>query len=305
MTNPATPIGAAPQFSQVGGAQVAYADFKTSAFPYRGIAPNSEHPEKAKQFLDVNDNGRLGHSSPRGGVLYEDTTYSDRSVLIAASVAFDPRAGGAIVVFFHGNQAVLSRDVVDRQQVVRQLSDSNLNAVLVAPQLALDALDSSAGNFWRPGAFAQFLDEAETKLGELYPDSRGAFRRMPVYLVAYSGGYLPAAYSLSEGGAAGRVHGVVLLDALYGEDDKWKEWVEDARGRAFFVSAYSGSSKEGNLKLESRLRKAGVPTLDALPDSLTPGVVAFVDVGDTAHEDFVTSAWTSDPLKDIFSRIAR
>jgi len=301
-----TEMNAPPRFSQVQGAQVAYADFKNSAFPYRGIAPNSEHPEQAKPFLDVNDNGRLGHASPRGGTLYEDTTYSDRSVLLAASVAFDPRRGGALIVFFHGNQATLSRDVVDRQQVVRQLSDSGLNGVLVAPQLAVDALDSSAGNFWRPGAFAQFLDEAAIKLSELYPEApRGAFHRMPVYVVAYSGGYLPAAYSLNLGGVGERVRGVVLLDALYGEADKWEQWVEDARGHAFFVSAYSLSSRDGNLDLKARLAKDGVQTTDGLPDSLRPGVVAFVDSGDVRHEDFVNSAWTSDPLKDIFARIAR
>jgi len=295
-----------PKFAEVQGAQIAFADFKNSAFPYHGIAPNSEHPEQAKPFMDVNDNGRLAHSSPRGGTLYEDTTYSDRRVLLAASVTFDPRRGGALIVFFHGNSATLARDVVDRQQVVRQLSDSPLNGVLVAPQLAVDALDSSAGNFWRPGAFAQFLDEAATKLAALYPDApRGAFRRMPVYVIAYSGGYLPAAYSLDLGGVGERVRGVVLLDAIYGEADKWERWVENSRGHAFFVSAYSLSSKDGNMDLKTKLVADGVQTMDALPDSLRPGVVAFVDSGDVRHEDFVNSAWTSDPLKDIFSRIAR
>ena len=53
------------------------------------------------------------------------------------------------------------RDVSDRQQTPQQVAQSHLNAVLLAPQMAVDALNSSAGNFWRPGAFAQFLDEAE------------------------------------------------------------------------------------------------------------------------------------------------
>ena len=116
---------------------------------------------------------------------------------LAAPQSFDPARPGVIIVFFHGNMATLSRDVVARQQIVRQLTDSGLNAVLVAPQLAVDALDSSAGRFWAPGGFAAFLGEAQTKLGELYPNARGAFRRMPVVIVAYSGGYLPAVYSLA------------------------------------------------------------------------------------------------------------
>jgi hypothetical protein len=38
---------------------------------------------------------------------------------------------------------------------------------------------------------------------------------------------------------------------------------------------------------------------------LRPGVVAFVDSGDVRHEDFVNVAWTSDPLRDILTRVDR
>ena len=58
------------------------------------------------------------------------------------------------------------RDVVGRQAVVDQLEASGLNAVLVAPQFAVDALDSSAGHFWLPGAFAAFMDEAAAWPGQ-------------------------------------------------------------------------------------------------------------------------------------------
>ena len=185
--------------TSIDGAHVELASFQNSAFPYHGLIPNYQESGKSRPFLDVDDNGRLGHSSPRGGIHWEDQTYSDRSVLLAAPKSFDPSRPGMIVVFFHGNNATLSRDVIARQQIVRQLADSGLNAVLVAPQLAVDAQDSSAGRFWSPGGFAAFLSEAQAKLGDLYPNARGAFRRMPVVIVAYSGGYLPAAYSLAVG----------------------------------------------------------------------------------------------------------
>jgi hypothetical protein len=296
----------ATKFSEIGGANVALAEFKHSAFPYHGPIPDPDDPAKSRPFLDVNTDGRLGHSSPRGGVLWEDTTYNDSHVLLAASPAFDPNSPGVMVVFFHGNQATLSRDVVDRQQAPRQLAQSRLNAVLVAPQMAYDAQDSSAGNFWRPGAFAQFLDEAATKLATLYPNAaRSEFRRMPVVIVAYSGGYLPTAYSLAHGGAGDRVRGVILLDALYGEPDKFAQWIENESGRAFFVSAYSNSSKSENLAMRERLERDGVKTQTGVPDRLAAGTVAFVDAGDVRHEDFVNVAWTGDPLTDVLSRISR
>jgi hypothetical protein len=208
-----------------------------------------------------------------------------------------------IIVYFHGNMATLSRDVVARQQIVRQLADSGLNAVLVAPQLAVDAQDSSAGRFWSPGGFAAFLSEAQTKLGELYPNARGAFHRMPVVIVAYSGGYLPAVYSLAVGGDGARVRGVVLLDALYGERDKFVSWVEGPGRDAFFISAYSASSKAGNEAIRARLEADGVQTVSGLPSGLRPGVVAFVDAGSVDHNDFLTSAWGGAPLRDIIARI--
>ena len=119
--------------------------FKTSPFPYRGKLPDGSGP-----FLDVTGNGRHGHTSPRGGIYWEDETYSDRSTLLPVPKGFDPAKPAVIVVFFHGNGATLQRDVVARQRVVAQVEASVLNAVLVAPQFASNAQDSSAGNFWTP-----------------------------------------------------------------------------------------------------------------------------------------------------------
>jgi hypothetical protein len=300
----ATPAPAS--FADAGGVQVAYVEFKNSAFPYHGNVPASEDGEGGKPFLNVDENGRLGHQSPRGGVHWEDETYNDRHVLVAASPNFDPKAPGVIVVYFHGNNATLSRDVVARQQAPRQVAASRLNAVLVAPQMAVDARDSSAGNFWREGGFSAFLNEAETKIASYYPNAtRADFARMPVVIVAYSGGYLPAAFSLAHGGAGSRIAGVLLLDALYGEPDKFARWIEQERGRAFFVSAYSASSKSENRALRERLERDGVSTVSGVPGALGPGVVAFVDAGDVSHEDFVNSAWTSDPITDVLARVSR
>ena len=135
----------------LAAAKTALVRFENSPFPYRG-----EVPEKNRPFLDTVEGERRGHASPRGGVYWEDLTYSDRRSLLHIPKGFDPRRPALIVVFFHGNEAMLTRDVRDRQQVPRQVAASGLNAVLVAPQFAVDALDSSAGRFWQTGVFTQF-----------------------------------------------------------------------------------------------------------------------------------------------------
>src|SRR6185503_12099685 len=83
----------------------------------------------------------------RKAVSLQDERYSDPRVLLHIPKGFDIRKPGVIVIFFHGHRATIERDVLDRQRVADQISLSNANAVLVAPQFAVNASDSSAGNF--------------------------------------------------------------------------------------------------------------------------------------------------------------
>ncbi|HLH13054.1 MAG TPA: alpha/beta hydrolase [Methylovirgula sp.] len=280
------------------GCRLRLVSFATSPFPYDGIVP-----ESGKPFLDTMDGTRRGHTSPRGGIYWEDETYSDRHVLLAIPPQFNPRRPAFLIVFLHGNKVLLARDVVARQRVPEQLVESRLNAVLVAPQFAVDALDSSAGTFWEPHRFAQFLDEAAEHLARLYGNrrSRAFFYRMPVVIVAYSGGYMPASAALSVGGADGRLAGVVLLDALYGESDTFADWI--AKRQGFFFSAYSLSSAAENASLQQKLEAANIDFVSGLPRSLRRGSIAFLAVGDVPHQDFVTQAWTTDPLAAVLRKL--
>src|SRR5262249_6326601 len=157
----------------LAAAKMAFVEIHNSPFPYRGIIPDKDIP-----FLDAADGTRRGHTSPRAGIVYwEDQTYSDRHTLIYFPPSFDINKPAVTVLSVHATSVTLARDVVERQQVPRQLAESGLNAVLIAPQFAYDALDSSAGNFWRPGYFAGFLDEAAGKMAEVYgrKDARAVF----------------------------------------------------------------------------------------------------------------------------------
>jgi hypothetical protein len=295
---PARP--AKPELPPLAVTKTALLPFDSSPFPYRG-----EVPEKNRPFLDVTQGERRGHASPRGGTYWEDKTYSDRRVLLHIPKGFDPKKPALMIVFLHGNEATLTRDVRKRQQVPRQVAESGLNAVLVAPQFAVDALDSSAGRFWQPGAFAEFLREAEERLAELYGDerARAAFHAAPVVIAAYSGGYYPAAYILKFGRVGDRLRGLILLDALYSDLDKFSDWIAK-RPPAFFVSAFGKSARDENAVLKQQLKERGVRFANALPASLGRGSVAFIAVHDEIkHDDFMTEAWVKDPLKVVLRRI--
>jgi hypothetical protein len=275
--------------------------FDHSPFPYDG-----EVPENGEPFLDVVDGRRRGHTSPRGGVYWENPTYSDRRALLYLPKGFDINRPALIVVYFHGNQTQLLRDVRDRQQIPRQLAESGLNAALVVPQFAVDALDSSAGQFWLRGKFASFIDEAAGRLAELHGDksTRKKFSVAPVVIVAYSGGYQAAAFAADLGGSHERLYGLILMDAPYADEDRFAEWVAKRRASAFFVSAHATASRRSNSLLKRLLAERGVDIQATLPDRLTSGTVAFIDAGDdVVHADFMTRAWTDDPLKSLLSRI--
>ena len=275
--------------------------FNASAFPYRSLVPGTNKP-----FLDARDGKKRGHTSLRGEVYWEEPTYSDRRSLLYLPAGYDPQRPSLMVLFLHGQGATLERDVVVRQAVPRQLADSSQNVVLVAPQLAVDAGDSSAGNFWKPGHFAAYIDEAAERLMRLYGDRRAGanFNQAGVVIVAYSGGYLPAAYALDRGGATHRIKGVILMDALYGEEDKSAAWAAARRRQAFLLSAYTESTKDENAALQSLLDKRRVPFTRGLPSALTPGMFAFAACGGLdMHGDFVTRAWRPDPLRHALSMI--
>lgn len=271
--------------------------FNSAPFPYEGRQPTGA------PFLNVMRGGERGHRTWRGQVLWEAKTFSDSRVLLHIPAGFDPDRPAVMVVFFHGYGATLSRDVLARQQVPAQVSASGANAVLVAPQFAVDARDSSAGRFWQPGGFSRFLREAARQLARLRADpaSQRAFARMPVVLVGYSGGFLPAAFSLKDVGATNRVRGVLLLDAAYGELDVFADWIAAHRS-AFLVCAYTHDTQARNVELERMLARRGISYDTALPRDLSRGGVSFLHA-ESPHRNYVTQAWTEDPIKDILMRL--
>lgn len=274
---------------------------KSSAFPYAGNNPASDAP-----FLNVSNGNRRGHRGFSGRVFWQDQTYNDNRVLVHVPESFDVRKPGVIVVFFHGNGATLERDVRDRQLVPQQISDSGVNAVLLAPQMAVDAADSSAGKFWQPGGFKRFIDEAAGNLASLTgdPASAKAFANMPIVIVGYSGGFLPTAWSLDVGGVSGRVRGVVLLDAVYGQLDKFAGWIERNRS-GFFVSSYTHYTARHDHELMTTLREKGIPVSEDIDQPLRPGSVVFVETPEgVTHRDYVTQAWTRNPIREVLVKMA-
>ncbi|MGD9785409.1 MAG: hypothetical protein AB7U49_12055, partial [Hyphomicrobiaceae bacterium] len=178
----------------LGQSRTGLVSLDSAPFPYDGRVPGTN-----ATFLNASLDGRPAHRTGSGRVYSADETYSDNRSLVHMPKGFNVHGRGVIVLFFHGHGAKLERDVWHRQRLPAQVSMSGVNAVLVAPQFAVDARDSSIGRFWQPGALRQYLNEVSGELARLYgdPKTEPLFARMPVVIVGYSGGFLPAAWGLA------------------------------------------------------------------------------------------------------------
>ena len=137
-------------------------------------------------------------------VYWEDETYSDRRSLIYFPAGFDLAQAGR-------HRRLLPRQRRHARARRRRPPAGAPPARRVRAQRACCSRrnsrstpsNSSSGNFWTPGFFARYLDEASAKMAEVYgdPSPRAVFARMPVVLLAYSGGYNPAVYAAAVGGA--------------------------------------------------------------------------------------------------------
>jgi hypothetical protein len=279
--------------------------FRWSPFPYRGAGDDGRTPF----FNVVEGKGRRrGRLSASGEVLWEDVVYSDAGVLLHVPASFDPRQPARIVVFFHGHGSSIDR-VASDMELARQLAQADVNAVLVAPQFAREAADSSPGKFWQPGIFARFIEEATLRLTDAAAANRAerpavaaALRKAKVVLIAFSGGYKPAAFVLDRGGANARIDGVVLLDALYDEEERFARWFAAMRRQSFVASLYTDSTAPRQAILMDMLRRRRIAFGTELPASLRPGSAAFVACGSIQrHGRFVLEGPPRDPVRVLLA----
>ena len=266
---------------------------KQAPFPYQG-----KHEDTDVDFFDTVDpvSGRRFHTNRHGESLAEAEHYSDGRVLFHAPAHFDPRMAFAYVVYFHELQIDVLASV-RQHELGRQVDAAQRNVLLVAPQLARNAADSSPGKFSRDNAFRSFMDEVAQvlalRMGRLHSK---AFDTAPILLAAFSGGYKAVAYILDRGGANDRVRGVFLMDALYEDLEKFEGWIAAHSEDAFLVSLYTRGSCEENMnELLRRLARRGIPTQAGWPVSLAPKGFHPVRVT-TAHGEVPRYGPPADPL---------
>jgi hypothetical protein len=206
----------------------------------------------------------LDHAPFAGGGYRDDTVI----VFVPSHYRFHDDEGVATLVHMHGHTTTAERAMV-AHQLREQVTDSKQNALLVVPQLAVMAADSSCGRLESAGGLQRLLEEVvltashegRMTLGETaFPREAGLGTAC---LSAHSGGYHAAACCLRGGGVD--VRETYLFDALYAETDTFRDWVVARHGeplhrRHKLVSYFTeGAQTEANDRvLRAELEHAGV-----------------------------------------------
>jgi len=246
--------------------------------------------------------------APFAGLGHGDDTVI---VFVPDKYRFQAEEGISALVHFHGHNSSAERAIA-AHALREQLVESRQNAILVVPQLALFAADSSCGKLATPGALQRLLGGAVStaaRLGRrMLADSR--FPERPelgrVCLSAHSGGYHAAACSLRQGGVD--VSETYLFDALYAESEVFREWVlarrdEPAASRHKLVSYFTmGAATEPlNNGLRAALERSGVLVSEELREGelsrrdLSHASAVFVRTG-VAHSSVT---WETNALRDV------
>jgi hypothetical protein len=201
-------------------------------------------------------------------VLYDAAAhYSDSSVLIIIPPRFSPGKNIDLVFWFHGWRNNIDSANV-RYALSKQFFASNRNAVLVLAETAKDAPDSYGGKLEQRGVFDLLLIDVMNELKrQKIISNKAAIGN--VTLAGHSGGFRVIAYILQNSGQ--KVHSVFLFDALYGETDKFMNWI-NLDPKNIFINWYTnhgGGTDEVSKDMMGELQKEAIPFASTEEDSLT------------------------------------
>ena len=173
--------------------------------------------------------------------------YADSSVTVFVPKGFqETEEGTNLIVHFHGhmndNMGVLERYMMPQAMIAQKI-----NALLVLPQGPYRAEDSFGGKMEDAGGLKRLVDDL---LATMQKESVVTTTKLNRLIIsAHSGGFRPAAFCLDRGGLNEHITGVFLFDALYGQHEFFRNWLNSGRG--FLTGAYTDHLADEHEKFDA------------------------------------------------------
>jgi len=187
---------------------------------YRSPAAPFPHPNRAKGY------------TRRNGTFYPFFPhYADSSIVVFVPKGFMELAGGSnLIVHFHGhmsdNLAVLEND-----SMLQAMTAQKVNALLVLVQGPYRSRDDFGGKMEDEGGFKRLIEDVLATM-----QREGIVKTTSVNRICvsgFSGGYRPAAFVLAKGGLSDKVTDLFLFDALYANQEFFRDWLLGGTRRVF------------------------------------------------------------------------
>lgn len=189
-------------------------------------------------------------------VLYEAAThYMDSSVMIVAPKKLNATQKVDLVFWFHGWGNNIDSAAI-RYKLIKQFSDSRLNAVLVFAETTKNAPDSYGGKLENKNTFRSLVNDILQKLKAEKVISNKC-EAGNIILAGHSGAYRVMAYILQNGNMP--VQETILFDALYSETDKYLNWIQaDNNHRFIDIYTDSGGTDAESKEMVKQLAKLNI-----------------------------------------------
>lgn len=191
-------------------------------------------------------------------VLYDAANhYMDSSVLIIAPKKLNVNKKVDLVFWFHGWGNNIDTAAV-HFELIKQFAASRLNAVLVLAETTKDAPDSYGGKLEYNNMFKELVADI---MRELKKEKAVSKKCEPgnILLAGHSGAYRVMAFILANGNMP--VQEVILFDALYGQTDKYLNWVQaDKTHRFIDIYTNGGGTDEESKEIAKQLIRLNIST---------------------------------------------
>ncbi|HMK25202.1 MAG TPA: hypothetical protein VK483_04165 [Chitinophagaceae bacterium] len=212
-------------------------------------------------------------------VLYDAAThYMDSSVLIIAPKKLNATKKVDLVFWFHGWGNNIDSAAV-RHALIKQFAASKLNAVLVLAETTKDAPDSYGGKLEYNNTFKELVADIMQELKKEKAVSKKC-EAGNILLAGHSGAYRVMAFILANGNMP--VQEVILFDALYGQTDKYLNWIQSDNSHRLIDIYTDGGGTDGESKemvkqlIKLNIRADTIEEKELTPQSVLTKKIVFI-----------------------------
>ena len=195
--------------------------------------------------------------------------YNDSTTLVFIPDYFNPEGEADIVFYFHGWKNNIDSMIV-KFDLIRQFSESGINALLIMPEGPKNSPDSFGGKFEEKDVFSNFIIEVIEKTNTLLGSNISSG---DITLSGHSGAYRVMAYILLRGGQTQNIRKVIIFDGLYADIEKYSYWLDHYNGKFINIYSQNGGTKRESENLMECLSSWDIPYVHVVEDNLSDTIL--------------------------------